>query len=427
MNVRRITGAGIATTVAVVMLAACSSGGGEPTSSSGGGSPSGGSGEVTTITFWNSYTSSDRPAVEELVRRFNDSQDQYQVDMTIQPNDVLSDTLLPAYNAGEGPTIVTIDASLVPAYVEQGVFQPVDDFYDGAVSADVLPKASLDATTYDGKQWGVPFGATPTMLYWNKALFAAAGLDAAPTTMDEMADDAVALTDAGKGQYGIAIPDREAPSTWAVLLWSNGGGIVSEDRSHSTFGDPESVEAVTRWSGLMRDQGISPIGMNGVEGDTLFGAGKAAMLINGPWASTGFKEAGIDFGIAPVPAGSATQTSVAISTNVHLNAKATDAEKAAAYAFLEFWNSVESQTYWAVQTGYPPNRSDVDPATLAENPTAQAYAAKTNSQFYLGGLAKYAQIDSDVVIPTIQRITNGEGDPAQLMSDASAQIDALLG
>jgi multiple sugar transport system substrate-binding protein len=426
MNVRRITAAGMATTVALGMLAACSSGSEEPAQTSGAAGPSGGTGEVTTITFWNSYTSSDRPAVEELVRRFNESQDQYVVDMTIQPNDVLSDTLLPAYNAGEGPTIVTIDASLVPAYVEQGVFQPVDDFYDGAVSADVLPAASLDATTYDGQQWGVPFGATPTMLYWNKALFAAAGIDEPPATMDEMADDAVRLTDAGAGQYGIAIPDREAPSTWAVLLWSNGGGIVSEDRTHSVFGDPASIEAVERWSGLMRNEGVSPIGLNGVEGDTLFGAGKAAMLINGPWASTGFKDAGIDFGIAPVPAGKATQTAVAISTNVHLSATATEAEKAAAYAFLEFWNSVESQTYWAIETGYPPNRSDVDPATLADNPTAQAYAQETNSRFYLGGLSKYAQIDSDVVIPTIQRITNGEGDVAELMTQASSQIDALL-
>jgi len=419
MNVQRSAG-GVAAVALGLMLAACSGGG------DGDADSSATDGGVTTITFWNSYTASDRPAVEELVRRFNESQDQYVVDMTIQPNDVLTDTLLPAYQAGKGPTIVTIDASLVPSYVEQGVFQPVDDFYDGAVSADLLPKASLDATTYDGKQYGVPFGATPTMLYWNKTLFADAGVDGPPTTMDEMAEAAVALTDTAQGQYGIAIPDREAPSVWAVLMWAEGGGVVSEDRSRSVFGAPESIEAVRTWSDLMRDPGISPVGLNGVDADTLFGAGKAAMLINGPWVSAGFDDAGLDYGIAPVPAGSATQTAVAISTNVHLSADATDAEKEAAYAFLEFWNSVESQTYWAVETGYPPNRSDVDPATLADNPTAQAFAAETNSRFYLGGLRNASQIDTDVVIPTIQRITNGQGDVAELMTEASDQIDALL-
>lgn len=416
MDLRRMTACCTAVVIAAATLVACSSDGGDGATGDG----------PTTITFWNSYTASDRPAVEELVRRFNDSQDDYVVDMTIQPNDVLTDTLLPSYQAGEGPTIVTIDASFVPRYVDQGVFQPVGDFYDGEVSIDLMPAASLEATTYDGEQYGVPFGATPTMLYWNRELFAAAGVDGPPTTMEEMADAAVALTDPAAGAYGIAIPDREAPSVWAVLLWANGGGIVSEDNDSSVFGDPESIEAIETWSGLMRDEGISPIGLNGVDADTLFGAGNAAMLINGPWVSPGLDEAGLDYGIAPVPAGAVTQTAVAISTNVHLSATANDDEKAAAYAFLEFWNSVESQTYWSLFTGYPPNRSDIDPADLAENPTAQAFAGETNSRFYLGGLRNASQIDTDVVIPTIQRVTNGDGTAAELMPSASDQIDALL-
>lgn len=418
MSIRRWTAVSAAL-VAMVGVAGCGG-----TDDDG---DSGSSGGPVTITFWNSYTSSDRPAVEELVRRFNESQDDVVVDMTIQPYDVLSDTLLPAYQAGEGPTIVTVDASLVPSYVEQGVLQPVDDVWDETdLAPDTLPEASLDAVTYDDHLWGIPFGATPTMLYWNKDLFAAAGVEGPPTTMADMADAAVKLTDPAKGQYGIAIPEREAPSSWAVFMWSNGGGVVSDDNSESVFGSAESIEAVSTWSGLMREQGISPIGMNGVDGDNLFGSGKAAMLMNGPWVSTGFAEAGINYGIAPIPAGEATQTAVAISTNVHLNADASEAEKDAAYRFMEFWNSVESQTYWAVETGYPPNRSDVDPEALAENPTAQAFAQETNSRFYLGGLINAAQIDNDVVVPTIQRITNGEGSAEELMPQASEQIDQLL-
>lgn len=419
MRTRSMAMVVMAGTTALV-LAACGSG--------DGGSGDGGEGDgPVTITFWNSYTASDRPAVEALVQQFNDSQDGVVVDMTIQPGDVLSDTLLPAYQAGEGPTIVTLDASMVPSYVDMGVFQPVDDFYaDGRLDPATLPQASLDATTYDDQQWGVPFGATPTMLYWNKDLFEAAGVDGPPTTMDEMAEAAVAITDPDAGTYGIAIADREAPSAWAVLMWAEGGGIVSDDRTESIFGSDASIAAVTRWAGLMIEEGISPVGLNGVDGDTLFGAGQAAMLINGPWVSAGLDEAGLNYGIAPVPAGSVTQSAVAISTNVHLNADATDAEKQASYDFMEFWNSVESQTYWAVNTGYPPNRSDVDPAALADNPTAQAFAAESASKFYLGGLLNASKIDADYVVPTIQRITAGEGTAAELMPEASDGIQGLL-
>lgn len=412
----RTTLAALTAGAAALSLAAC-----------GGSSAGSDSDGRTTITFWNSYTASDRPAVEELVKDFNDSQDQYQVDMTIQPGDVLTKTLLPAYQSGKGPTLVALDASMVPSYAKMGVIQPVDDAYgDGGLDASLLPKASLDATTYQGKQYGIPFGATPTMLYWNKTLFAAAGITEPPTTLEEMAADAVTLTDESTGQYGIALADREAPSAWATFLWAGGGGIVSDDGTTSTFGDPASIQAMTTWGDLVTKQHVSPVGLNGVDGDTLFGAGKAGMLINGPWVSAGLTEAGLDYGITPVPAGSVEQTSIAISTNLHLNAEASAQEKRAAYAFADFWNSTDSQTTWSVKTGYPPNRSDVPASALAANPTAAAFAGKSNSRFYLGGLLKASQIDSDVVVPTIQRITAGEGTAADLMPAAAQQIDALL-
>lgn len=381
----------------------------------------------TTITFWNSFTASDRPAVEELVRRFNTSQDKVTVEMNIQPGDVMTDALLPAYKAGKGPTLVALDGGAVAQYVEQKVFQPVDDFSAmSGIDRGVLPKAGMDVVTHDGKVWGVPFAFAPTMLFWNKDLFAAAGVKGPPQTMDDMARAAVALTQAEQKQYGIAIPDREAPPSWAVLLWADGGGIVSEDNARSIFGTPKSVAAVNRWSSLMRDQGISPIGLNGVEADNLFGAGKAAMLMNGPWVTAGFDKAGIKYGIAPVPRGSEAQMAVAVSTNLHLAADASAVQKSAAYNFMTYWNSVETQTYWSLQTGYPPNRSDVDPSLLAENPTAQAFAQQSNSRFYLGGLVHAGDIHDDVVVPTIQRITNGEGSAGKLMPEASGQIDKLL-
>lgn len=381
----------------------------------------------TTITFWNSFTASDRPAVEELVRRFNQSQGEVVVEMNIQPGDVMTDALLPAYKAGKGPTVVALDGGAVAQYVEQKVLQPVDDFFDtSGIDRALLPKAGMDVVTHDGKAWGVPFAFAPTMLFWNKDLFAAAGVQGPPSTMDDMAQAAVALTKPKQGQYGIAIPDREAPPSWAVLMWADGGGVVSDDNSRSVFGSPQSVAAVDRWSKLMRDQGISPIGLNGVEADNLFGAGKAAMLMNGPWVTAGFDKAGVKYAIAPVPRGSAAQMAVAVSTNMHLSADASEAEKAAAYTFMKFWNTVESQTYWSVQTGYPPNRSDVDPAALAKNPTAQQFAQQSNARFYLGGLVNAGDIHNDIVVPTIQRITNGEGDAAKLMPEAAEQIDKLL-
>jgi multiple sugar transport system substrate-binding protein len=406
-------------------LAACTS--------SGDKSSSKGSSGTTTITFWNSFTSSDKPAVEALVAKFNAAGQGVKVDMTIQPFDVLTQKLLPAYAAGHGPTITTLDASQVPGFASKGVLAPVDDVYaSGGLDASKLPTASLNSTKWDGKQYGVPFAAAGTMLYYNKKLFAAAGITHPPTSMDELAADAIKTTkysasDPTKSQYGFIIPDHAAPATWNALLESQGGSVVSADGKDSTFGDPATITAMSFWSNLILKNHISPAGLGGVDTDNLFGAGRAAMYINGPWASTGFKQAGIDLGIAPVPAGSAMQTCTAVSSNMHLNAHASSAQKQAAYKFFKFWNSEATQTYWAIHSAYPPNLSDIPASAVSANPTSAAFVGAKNPRFYLPGIVAATQIDSNVVVPTIQKITEGHGTPQDLMPAAAQQIDSLLG
>lgn len=400
----------------------------------GGSSSSSGSGDdgPTTITFWNSFTSDDRPAVEALVKKFNASQQGVTIKMTVMPADVLGQKLLPAYASGKGPTLTTLDASQLPEYASKGVIAPVDDAYgSGGLDKSVLPKASLDSTTWKGKQYGVPFSATGTMLYYNKKLFAAAGIANPPSTMAELADDAVKLTKYAPGkessnQYGFIIPDHASVSVWSVLMWDDGGGVLSEDGTKSTFGDAATVKSVTYWSDLMKNKHISPAGLGGTDTDALFAAGRAGMYINGPWASTGFTKAGIDFGVAPIPAGTAAQTANAISVNLHLNAKASDAQKAAAKKFFVFWNSKESQTYWSTHSAYPPNDTTIPASALSANPVSATFTQAKGARFYLQGQLKATQIDNNVVIPTIQKITTGKGSPAQLLPDAAKQIDSLL-
>src|SRR5690606_21164468 len=190
----------LAASVLVLGLAAC-------TEETDGGSPG-----PTTITFWNGFTDADRPHVEELVKRFNESQSDVIVDMTIQPWDVINQTLLPAYAAGEGPTIIGIGAESFAGYVSAGAWAPVDEVYDeGILNPATLPAASIEATTYEGARYGVPMVAAAGMLYYNKSLFEEAGLPGPPETMQQLAEYATRLTDYREGdeansKYGFLLP-----------------------------------------------------------------------------------------------------------------------------------------------------------------------------------------------------------------------------
>jgi multiple sugar transport system substrate-binding protein len=416
---RGLAAVGVAATALALTLVGCSS--------SGSASANG----TTTITFWNSFTASDRPAVEALVAKFNKSQSKYKIKMTISPADVLAQKLLPAYASGTGPTITTLDASQVPEYVGKGVFAAVDDLYSSdGLDASKLPKASLDATKLNGKQYGVPFAATGTMLYFNKKLFAAAGIKTPPTTMDELANDAKLTTkDTGKqstSQYGFIVSDHAGPATWPLLIWAQGGDIVSTDGKTSELDSPATAQALQYWVDLIRNDHVSPTGLAGTDTDNLFSAGRAAMYINGPWASAGFRQAGVDFGVAPVPKGVGGQFSTAISVNMHLNAHANGAQKSAAYAFFKFWNTEDSQVYWATHSAYPPNVSGVAASKLSSNPVAVEFSGAVNPRFYLPGLKHASEIDNNVVIPTIQKVTSGAASPGSVLHDASKQIQQLL-
>ncbi|MGM7698919.1 ABC transporter substrate-binding protein [Microbacterium sp. A84] len=388
---------------------------------------------ATTITFWNSFTADDRPAVEELVERYNDSQDGVVVELNIMPGDVLGQKLLPAFQSGTGPTIVAIDPSQVPGFAEKKVIQPLDGLYEeGELDVATLPESQIAATTWDGKRYGAPMSAATAMLYYNKALLTDAGISEPATTLEGLAEQAVALTEYVEGkdttnQYGFVIADHAAVPVWASLLWSWGGGVVSADGTESLLGSSESIAAADYWVDLIREQHISPVGLSGVDAGAIFQAGRAAYVIEGPWASAGYSEAGINFGVTTVPAGPAAQSSVAVGATMTLNSASSDAERDAAYDFMTFWNSVESQTYWSIETSYPPNRTDIDAADISENPTAAAFAQSQDSAFFPGGpVVDFAKIFDDIFIPSLQKMTNGEGAPADVLPTASDQIDALL-
>lgn len=408
--------------VTVLPLAACGDDGSAGTTERDG---------PTTITFWNGFTASDRPVVEKIVSNFNGSQSDYEIDMTIQPWDVFYQKLLPAYSADEGPTLAGFNALYFPGYSSKKVLATTDDFLKEWNDAPTLRPDATAATVYEGENYGVPMSAASTMLYYNKDLLTEAGYDAPPKTLEELATMAVKLTKYDEKKpsnsvYGLALPDHAAVSTWTVFMQANGGGIVSEDGKQSLFDSPASVETMTTWTDLVRDQHISPVNLGGVEADNLFGAGKAAMYINGPWASSGFTEAKVDYAVAPVPAGTTKQTATLDANSFGIYAEASDQQRAGAEAFIKYWNSKEQQLVWALGTGNAPSRTDITAEELEENPNSVSFSQAGSAQLSFPGQVNFQRMDTEVLTPTVQKINSGEGTADELMRAGSQQIQSLI-
>ena len=405
------------------------------------GQGSGGADETTTegkivLDFWNGFTGPDGPALEQVIEEFNASQDDVEVKANIMPWDTLYQKVLTSVAGNDGPDIIAMSASRIPQFADEGLFMPVDDFYeDPAHDTEAIATAAVEASMYDGANYGVPVNYAPMMMYYNKDLFTAAGLDpeAPPTTWDEFAAmvPQLSVDENGDGkpeQYAIALADHETVPIFPSLLWGTGGGIVSEDGTTSQLDSPESLEALEYWVDLVRNQQASPVGLSGADADKLFQTGKAAIEIVGPWMTTGFDEAGLNYGLVKPFAGPSSDAILADVVSMGIPSNASDEVKQAAYEFFAYWNSPEGQVTWANGSGFPPTRADVA-EQVTESPYPAIFGAPDvaeNARVLLPGIAAGGPIIETIFNPSVQRALNGEGTVQEIFTEASAQVQAEL-
>lgn len=399
--------------------------------SSCGGSGSGSdqsSGGTVTLSYTSGFTGGDRATYESLIKQFNQTHPTIQVKMDVQPWDSIAQKLPTAMASGSGPDIATPDynAGSIRQYITNGLAAPIDDLIGSGqdrLAAGVLPRTITDAFTVNGHLYAAPANFATLMLYYNKDLFARAGISAPPTTMQELRDDAVKLTTGGR--YGIALADNNTIAMWPILIWADGGDVVT-DKNCSALGDAATVAAVKSWADLVK-QGISPVGLSGQAADNLVAAGKAAMEINGPWATGAYTAAKINYAVTPVPVGSSGQP-VTLASTVPMILNSRSKHRDAALTFLAWWNGRTAQEGLAGGVGYPPSRTDMaDDAALKSNPFVPKFAAQTeHARLWLGNLADFQKIDTNIFQPAIQKITRG-ADAASTLQEASKSLNDELG
>jgi multiple sugar transport system substrate-binding protein len=386
-------------------------------------------GGVANLTIWTGFTGGDRPGYAQIVKDFNASHPKIKVTMSVQPWDTIGQKLPSAWLTGQGPDLATpsSDPNAIAQYVKTNSVLPITDTGNGAtqINTDKLAPGTVNEFTYNSKLYAVPANFATLSLYYNKKAFAAAGIAAAPTTAAEFATDAQKLTLAGGKQYGLVLADNQTIQMWPILQWMQGGDIV-DNKGCSVLQTPQGQASLKTWSDLVVNDKITPVGLTGAAADSLFSAGKAAMEMNGPWAAPGYKAAGIDLGIAPIPAGVNGPVTLGSTAGLAISAKTKFPKQA--QEFLAYWTSHDVQEKFSLTTGFPPLRTDMtDDAKLAADPTVSVFAKQVpDSRLYLPHLTNATQVDANGYVPLIGKITRGTS-VATATTDTGKAIDALTG
>lgn len=315
-------------------------------------------GDATEITFWVPFSGPDGPNMQKIVDDYNASQDEYTVNMEIIPNSEYYTTLDAAFSDGSGPDLAIMHGDQLYTYAQKDQIKNLSETdLAEMVTSETYHAKAVEGVTIDGSVYAVPLDMHPTVLYYNKDMFEAAGLDpeAPPTTGEEFVEYAIALTDAENGQYGCVTPVAW-PNQFIIptIAYQYGGVVVNEDGTPN-FTNDAVKQAVQFQYDMIYTHEASPKNVAPDEDWNMFIAGQNAMTFNGPWMMNQAEESGINYGVAVVPQFGDTMAVHAGSHNFVVPTYVSDDKMPAIIDFLEYVN--ENAIEWA--------KSGQAPASLA--------------------------------------------------------------
>lgn len=382
-------------------------------------------GEDITISLWTVFTGSDGDVLREIIDNYNETnQDGITVEIDIMDNDTLQSKLPSAVTSGTGPSFVLVGIEYIQEYAENGMIEPIDDFWEATGTNEDNYYENVVAKSYvDGTLYGVPMQYNLQYLYYNKDLFEEAGIDSAPSTFDELAEDARALTDKNAGRYGLAMPSDFG--YYVQYLWGNGGDVIDTSTGEVLLDSQENIDTLTWLQELAGD--VSPAGLTSADADTMFQAGQLAMLISGPWNINVLNGLGMNYGIAAMPAGSAGAYSAEGGCSYMVPKGTDEATKEAVYKFMAYWMSDDVLKEWSMRNGFPVwSYSLLEDADIKNNEilSSVSAASEIGRDWHLG--YEYgSQIDAEVMIPMIENIFLGNDVTSEVESAATKLTDLV--
>lgn len=212
--------------------------------------------------------------------------------------DQLRGQFITAAPTGQGPDIVTGAHDWVGELAANGLLEPVRF---GAKLAEFSPVA-VQAFSYGGQNYGVPQGTENIAIIYNKKL-----VPQPPRTWDELLNLARQMTDPTKPMYALVFQNGPDPYHWFPMLSACGGYVFGTNPDGSLnpcdvgLANAGAVHGAKLFAQMI-EEGLLPTGVSWDTMRALFFGGNAGMVISGPWLIADTKAAGIDYGIAPIPA-----------------------------------------------------------------------------------------------------------------------------
>ncbi|WP_127594082.1 ABC transporter substrate-binding protein [Paenibacillus lautus] len=358
------------------LLSACSGSSGKEGAS---GTDQAASGKRVTITAWHGASGESAKFLENIVKKYNESQSNATVKLVFVDTDNMVTKLTAA---AAGKALPEVGMLMWPMWLGplKDVVKPLDEFIQAEPdkwNEDDFLNGLIDGNVrFDGVTYGIPIETNNRALYYNKKLFDEAGVTP-PKTWDELVEAAQKLTDPAKKRWGMSLPTTQGgalDAAWAPFMWQAGGDYVNAEGTELQFNGEGGIAATQFFADLINKYKVASLSppQNG------FQSGMIAMSISGPWSiPTLNANEKLDYGIAPLPEGTKGMATILGGTNNFIF-KTTPEKEKAAWDFLTWLSTPEKTAEFAVGYGSIPIRKSSSDAAVwkdfvKENPDIQVH------------------------------------------------------
>ena len=246
--------------------------------------------EPVTVEWWHIQNTDPMMTVwQTFADEFMEANPHVTINITVMENEAFKAALQTNLQAGDVPDLFqSWGGGGLREQVEAGLVQDITDASSGFVGN--LSEGAVGLYQVDGVQYGIPFNLGMVGFWYNKDLFAEAGIDAPPATWDEFLEDVQTLKDAGITPIAVGAGDKWPAHFYYSYLMIRMGGedAMNQVAADLDFNKPEFVEAGNQLQRLIDLEPFQPgflaAPWDAPDGESgAIGTGQAAISLMGQW------------------------------------------------------------------------------------------------------------------------------------------------
>lgn len=367
-----------------------------------------------------SYSDGTQALWEGIISDFEAENSDISVNLEVQSWDNINDVVRTKVQSDEAPDILNIDA--FAGFAGDDLLYSADEVVSPETLDDIQDSFKENASI-DGTQYGLPLIASARTMFVNTDLMEEAGVDAVPTTWDDLlaASKKVSALGGGVSGYGMPLGNEEAQAETSI--WTFGAGGSWGDTAELTIDTPEAQEAV----GFMKkmiDEGATQPDPGSTDRTPLinvFVQGKLGFIEALP-PTVGQIETDnpdLNYELAPIPTADGSPVTLGVAD--HLMAFENDGDKQDAITtFLDYFYSTDVYTNFVTTEKFLPV-TESGAEAFADDSLQVFLDALPNAKFYPSTNANWSAAQG-AFQSLIGQIDQGKS-PEDVLADIQAKAD----